>query len=107
MNAYSTIGESSESRRAERKRVRIAAGFRRQGSHRAKAEIVDLSTSGFRIEILNSLPIGNYVWLTLPGLGSTCARVAWCKGNYAGCEFLEPLHPAVLDRLAAEARAEG
>ena len=97
-------GGFHELRRAERSEVSMGAALRRSGTKKIVIDLLDISTSGFRFETFESLPIDSLVWLTLPGLESICARVAWKRGDEAGCEFSTPLHPAVLDRMLASAR---
>jgi hypothetical protein len=91
-------------RHAERCEVAMGAGLRQSGSKKVSVDLMDISTNGFRIEIYGALPEGSRVWLTLPGLESICARVAWRRGDQAGCEFTTPLHPAVLERAIAAAK---
>lgn len=97
-------GGFHELRRAERAEVTMGAGFRQSGTKKIGVTLLDISINGFRIEIFGALPVDSRVWLTLPGLESICARVAWRRGDEAGCEFATPLHPAVLDRAIASAK---
>lgn len=82
----------------------MGVGLRQSGSRKIVVDLLDISTNGFRIETFESLPVETRVWLTLPGLESMCARVAWHRGDQAGCEFSSPLHPAVLERAIAAAK---
>lgn len=92
-------------RRSARKPVSIQATLRRQGESKFNANVADLSESGFRVESHYLIPTGAQVWLTLPSLAAIPATVAWSSGNSLGCRFDAPLHPAVLDRVIAAARA--
>lgn len=87
-------------RRAERRPVRAAAQCRR-GTSREAVEVLDLSPAGARVKALAPLRIGYSIWLKLPGIEAREARVAWTKGFESGCEFVNPLHPAVFDSLLA------
>ena len=40
----------------------------------------------------------------LPGLEASHARVVWAEGQYVGCAFIRPLHPAVLEMIVANSR---
>ena len=91
-------------RKAERAEVAMGAGLRQCGSKKIVVDLLDISTAGFRIETYEALPVESRVWLTLPGLEAICARVAWRRGDQAGCEFSAPLHPAVLERAIASAK---
>jgi hypothetical protein len=103
------VGELStesgyDGRRASRTDVVLGAGLRQRGAHAVTIQILDLSTHGFRAATHLDLMEGSDVWLKMPGLESMHARVAWMKGHLMGCEFVRPLHPAVLDMVVRAAR---
>lgn len=83
-------------RNADRLLVSVRADLRQRGASAVAVDILDLSTHGFRVETHLKLDIGATLWLRLPGLEATPARVAWIEGNCAGCSFDRPLHAAVL-----------
>ena len=62
-------------------------------------QILDLSVDGFRATTHLQLEKGSDVWLRLPGLEPYQAKVMWAKGNFVGCAFERPLHPAVLEMI--------
>lgn len=93
-----------EGRRAARREVVLGAGLRQRGAHAVTIQVLDLSTHGFRAATHLDLMIGSDVWLKMPGLESLHARVAWMQGHIMGCEFVRPLHPAVLDMVVRAAR---
>ena len=86
-------------RQAEREHVEIGAGIRQRGASSVAAQIVDLSTHGFRASTHLDLQLGADVWLKLPGLEAMHARVAWANSHFVGCSFARPLHPAVLQMV--------
>jgi hypothetical protein len=86
-------------RNADRVPVTFRAGLRQRGASAVTVQILDLSTHGFRIDTHLQLEIGTQIWLRLPGLEATPARVAWVEGHRAGCAFDRPLHPAVLSMI--------
>ena len=96
--------ETEFPRRCERRPVRGAVAFRRSGQHRVMVNLLDISTEGFRIETFGGVTDGAVVWVTLPGLAPMEARIVWCRKDEAGCRFVAPLHPSVLDRLLAGSR---
>jgi hypothetical protein len=98
--AQLSTGPDEEGRRAERHEVVLGAGLRQRGAHAVTVQIVDLSVTGFRAATHLNLLEGSDVWLKLPGLESLHARVVWMRGHLMGCEFVRPLHPAVLDMVA-------
>ncbi len=87
------------SRKSERVPLEMGAGLRQRGGTGVSIQIVDLSTDGFRASTHLQLAKGTDVWLRLPGLEPYQARVMWAKGNFIGCAFERPLHPAVLDMI--------
>jgi hypothetical protein len=93
----------AEGRRAERAEVILGAGLRQRGAHAVTIQIVDLSTHGFRAATHLDLMVGSDVWLKLPGLESLHGRVVWQRGHLLGCEFVRPLHPAVLQMVVRNA----
>ncbi|HEV2746073.1 MAG TPA: PilZ domain-containing protein [Allosphingosinicella sp.] len=104
MNIQGLMGElatrpSARARKAERTHVEFGAGLRQRGASGVTVQILDLSTHGFRASTHLDLPIGADVWLKLPGLEGLHARVAWMNGHLVGCEFIRPLHPAVLQMV--------
>jgi hypothetical protein len=95
------MGDSNK-RAAPRKPVDLDAQLRDRGASKFAIRVVDISTTGFRAECEFRLHEGTLVWLTLPGMAGLEARVAWRDGNFLyGFVFAQPLHEAVLDRIAA------
>ena len=93
----------SEGRRAARAEVVLGAGLRQRGAHAVTVQVLDLSITGFRAATHLELMDGTDIWLKLPGLESLHSRVVWMKGHLLGCEFVRPLHPAVLDMIVRNA----
>ena len=91
------------SRKSERVKLELGAGLRQRGGTGVAIQILDLSTDGFRATTHLQLEKGSDVWLRLPGLEPYQARVMWIKGNFVGCAFDRPLHPAVLDMIVNKA----
>ena len=94
-----STSEALSGRQEDRVRVGIDAGLRQRGAAGITVEILDLSQSGFRASTHLDLAAGSDVWLKLPGLEALHAKVAWARGNFIGCAFERPLHPAVLDMI--------
>jgi hypothetical protein len=87
------------SRKSERVTLAMGAGLRQRGGTGVAIQIMDLSVDGFRASTHLNLAKGTDVWLRLPGLEPYQARVIWAKGNFIGCAFERPLHPAVLEMI--------
>ncbi|RIA44454.1 PilZ domain-containing protein [Hephaestia caeni] len=98
-------GGSGDNRRALRKPVRLKAQLRDRGTAKFDIDVIDLSTTGFRAETSFTLWEGHIVWLTLPGLASLEATVAWRDGLLYGCAFARPLHPAVFNHIVSLSEA--
>ena len=47
---------------------------------------------------------GSLLWIVLPGLEGWPARIVSVEGYRYNCEFTQPLHPAVLERILALAK---
>ena len=88
-----------EIRKAARKDIVLGAGLRQRGATAITVQILDLSTHGFRAATHLELAEGTDVWLKLPGLETWHSRVVWMHGHLVGCEFVRPLHPAVLEMM--------
>jgi hypothetical protein len=91
------------SRKTERTPVAADARLR-QGFNKCMVEVVDLSATGLRIKTADQLQVGDVVWITLPSLAPLEVRIVWFRDWEAGCEFVNPLHPAVADAVAARSR---
>ena len=87
------------SRKSTRVNLELGAGLRQRGGTGVAIQIMDLSVDGFRASTHLQLEKGNDVWLRLPGLEPYQAKVMWAKGNFVGCAFERPLHPAVLEMI--------
>jgi hypothetical protein len=98
-----STGPTPRPRNAERVEVSFGAALRQRGASGVSVQVADLSTNGFRVATHLELQPGTDVWLRLPGLEPCHARAVWCRGHYAGCEFVRPLHPAVLDMIVRKA----
>lgn len=90
------ITSSNSERRSERKAWHAEVLFRR-GTRRAIVQVSDISCFGARISGVFLVKPGDRFFIRLPGLSSVEARVAWVKDFEFGCEFIQPLHEAVLD----------
>ena len=58
--------------------------------------IRDLTSGGFLMESPIDVPIDTALYLQLPGLQMTAARVIWSNNQYTGCQFTTPLSVAEL-----------
>lgn len=74
--------------------------FVRQASAQLfRATLSDISVSGFKLHSFTSLNTEKMVFIKIPGLESLGAHIRWSDYQDYGCEFANPLHPAVFDHL--------
>jgi len=92
---------SAEQRGRRRDRTDLWAIMRQQQEPNEAIRIVDLSTHGCGFRSRRTLPAGRRVWLTLPGIETWAATVAWYDGGKGGLRFERPLDAATAIRLAA------
>lgn len=93
----------SDNRHIERFTLEVDAQIR-NGSNRTMVRVLDISVSGVRLQAARSLRQGDVMWLKLPVIEAREIRVAWSNQFVVGCEFLQPLHPSVLENIVRSAR---
>jgi len=76
----------------------------RDGSRRWSIEVEAIDTRQIRFISYGAVEPGRLFWITLPGLEGWPARVAEIDGYRITCDFTQPLHPAVLERVLASTR---
>ena len=91
-----------DNRAGYRAPFRTAATLRDRASNKFHVYLTDLSTTGFQAEAHPSLDPGAIVWLVMPGMQGLEARVIWRERRTVGCQFSQPLHPAVFDHLVVK-----
>jgi hypothetical protein len=86
------------------KRVSLRADIfaRKAGYAKTGVTVLDLSTTGCRLELPERVAVGETLWVTFDGLKPIEARVAWLDGGTAGLSFVVPIHPAVFDALVSK-----
>ena len=73
----------------------------REGTRRWAIEVESLTTRAVEFESYAPIRIGTLLWIVLPGLEGWPARIVGAEGYRFTCEFTQPLHPAVLERVLA------
>ena len=73
--------------------------LRRSGHHGYRVKVHDASPNGCRIEFVERPNLDERVWVKFEGLDAVEGLVCWVDGFVAGVEFVNPIHPAVFDRL--------
>jgi len=87
-----------ERRRAARAALHLSATMR-DGTRKAPARVIDMSTHGCRIECSTVVADDSKVWLGIEGLANQHCRVVWHCEEFVGLEFVNPLSEAVFERL--------
>jgi hypothetical protein len=96
--AHSYPSHPLVSRRSERMGINAKVQYRRS-TVRMAGVTLDLSRHGVRLAAIERLRIGEALWITLPGRPPRRATVRWVDRFDVGCEFDDPLHPAMFDRI--------
>ena len=75
----------------------------REGTRRWMIDVATLDARSVQFECYAALRLGTLLWIVLPGLEGWPARIVGIEGYRFTCEFTQPLHPAVLERVLASA----
>jgi len=78
----------------------------REGTRRWTIDVASITTRSVAFDCFAALRVGALLWIVLPGLEGWPARIVAVDGYRFTCEFTQPLHPAVLERILALATAE-
>ena len=65
--------------------------LRAQNWYSIEVTVHDVSTGGFKAECPETVRIGSYVSLDVPGVGPVNAQVRWQLGDRMGGMFLDPI----------------
>ena len=76
----------------------------REGMRRWSIEVASITPRTVEFDSYAALRLGTLLWIVLPGLDGWPARIVAVEGYRFTCEFTQPLHPAVLERILAHAR---
>ncbi|HEX8640344.1 MAG TPA: PilZ domain-containing protein [Allosphingosinicella sp.] len=76
----------------------------REGTRRWTIDVASLTPRSVQFDCYAALRLGTLLWVVLPGLEGWPARIVAIEGYRFTCEFTQPLHPAVLERVLAVAR---
>jgi hypothetical protein len=91
-----------ERRRVLRLALRLTATMRDGRSSRVRARVIDMSTSGCRIECTAPVEDESWIWLSIAGLETQYCRVVWHCEEFIGLAFERPLSEAVFNKLLAD-----
>lgn len=100
-------GAIHESRGTPRRRTNQMASLRQRKAQPEMIQVVDISPAGCGFRSRWPFLAGTRVWLSLPGLETWPATIAWYEDGKGGLEFDKPLHPLVAQRYAADLGQSG
>jgi hypothetical protein len=78
----------------------------REGTRRWSIDVAAITARSVTFDSFAALGMGSLLWIVLPGLEGWPARIVSVDGYRFTCEFTQPLHPAVLERILSLARAQ-
>ena len=78
----------------------------REGTRRWSIEVAAITTRTVTFDSFAALGMGSLLWIVLPGLEGWPARIVSVDGYRFTCEFTQPLHPAVLERILSLAKEQ-
>ncbi|MDQ8755143.1 PilZ domain-containing protein [Sphingosinicella sp. LHD-64] len=78
----------------------------REGTRRWAIDVASLTTRAVEFDSFVPLRLGTLLWIVLPGLEGWPARIVSIDGYRFTCEFTQPLHPAVLERILSAATTQ-
>lgn len=96
----------SGAERPQRANVTLLCEVRQGTKPWVLVRIEEISQRGFRIPWLPNCAADFPIRIRIPGLQVLTAKVRWQNGRSFGCEFDQPLHIAVYERVVAESDLE-
>lgn len=98
-----SINETDEQyykdRQSMRKNVSIDGYIRPLRGSKSLVKILDVSETGFRMITPILYDANVTLYLTIPGFQAMEAQIIWSRDGAYGCNFIYPLHYAVLDHI--------
>jgi hypothetical protein len=89
-----------DGRSSHRKKVDLVAYVRTSSDQIHEGEVHDLSEDGCKISGLQVLDPGREIWLKVFGITPRLARIVWSEPGAAGCKFVSPIDPLLVEELA-------
>jgi hypothetical protein len=78
----------------------------REGTRRWTIDVAAITARSVTFDSFAALGMGSLLWIVLPGLEGWPARIVAVEGYRFTCEFTQPLHPAVLERILLLAKEQ-
>jgi hypothetical protein len=90
-------------RQGGRRTVNFVASVRDNLAVTRKMRVIDISSTGCKLEGAGALAVGSEVWIKPDGHFPVKAQVKWAEADDAGCAFLSELTAEELEGLTAPA----
>lgn len=91
--------QQRRSRKSERHPLASEVTLRRAGKISFRVGVLDISSSGCRLDVVDRPEVDERVWIKFEGLEAIESTVCWVAGFKVGLKYANPIHPAVFDRL--------
>ena len=90
-------------------RVSLVAevSVRKRFDCRYKVSLLDLSSEGCRVEMVERASPGDMLFISLPGIETIEAEACWADGFVVGVRFKSPLHPSVFAMITKRMKKAG
>jgi hypothetical protein len=93
------VAQKQSSRTCERRALATEVTLRRTGRPSYRVRVLDISTSGCRLDVVDRLDVDEHVWVKFDGLEAFEATVCWFAGFKVGLRYANPIHSAVFDQM--------
>jgi hypothetical protein len=90
-------------RRGDRASVGIPAEAKIALGKWLRVQLLDVSTTGFRLNWTPEAQVGKHLLVRIASLGPLPATVKWQSASGAGCEFVHPLGDYIFEDLVRRA----
>ena len=101
------LTDTGDKRGTPRRRANLMASLRQRKASPEMIQVLDISPAGCGFRSRWPFLAGTRVWLSLPGLETWPATIAWYANGVGGLKFENPLHPLVAERFASEMGPSG
>lgn len=98
-NHSSVTANGVKDRKYCRGEVAIVGAVRAVGGVKSSIKVLDISTTGYRMECLTYLSNSQVIFLSMPGFQQMEAKIMWQTEWLYGCEFAQPLYIAVYEHI--------
>lgn len=89
-------------RREQRYSISVQGRYRKGTGVRFNIAITNLSEFGCQFaDLVGRVQVGDEITIRIGEIGPIASKVKWLEKRRVGVEFVQPLHPSVLDHIIA------